>query len=210
MARREVLLGALAAVVFAAPLAAQNEPWQYRWYWGAKGGMVGYSTPTGGQTFAGQLGGEWLITARRTGLYIGYSQSFQSEIDTFTLNNTNTTVTFDGFRRIQIGIVVLIGNGNLQPYVGGGFALHTLTNIAPAAGSSAAVETAAANAGSIGIAMVMGGAHYRMGRKTALFAHWQGSPGSRDFLLAGAINSFEAGIRYAFMPAKSDDAATRR
>jgi hypothetical protein len=208
---RVLLLGALAAATFAAPLAAQSEPWQYRWYWGAKGGALGYSMPTLGQVFSGQVGGDWLITARRTGLYIGYSQTFQAEADTFTINNQpNTQVTFDAFRRIQIGIVAFVGSGNMQPYVGGGFALHTLTNIAPPTGSSAAVQNAVANAGSVGIAMFMGGIQYHMGRRTALYAHWQGAPGSRDFLLGGSINSFEGGIRYALSSAKSDDATARR
>lgn len=208
---RVLMLGALAALAFATPLAAQTQPWHYRWYWGAKGGMLGYSMPTSGQTFAGQIGGEWLITAKRTALYIGYSQSLQAETDTFTVNNTaGTQVSFDGFRRIQIGIVGLIGNGNLQPYVGGGFALHTLTNVAPPPGSSVAIQDAVSEAGSIGIAMIIAGVNYRMGAKGALFVHFQGSPGSDQFLLAGGINSFEAGFRYAFLPSRADDPTTRR
>jgi hypothetical protein len=212
MARRGVLLGALAMFALATPLTAQTEDWQYRWYWGAKGGALGYTLPTGGVSFTGQAGGEWLITARRTGLYIGYSQSFQTEVDTFQVQGTTgtTQVSFDGFRRIQIAIVALIGNSTFQPYVGGGFALHTLTNSAPPAGSSTALGNAVADASSIGIAMVMGGVQYRTGRKLAFYFHWQGSPGSRDFLLSGATNSFEFGVRYAFLPARGDDPTTRR
>ncbi len=209
MARRGVLVGALAAVAITTPLAAQSQPWEYRWYWGAKVGMLGYSTPTGGQVFTGQAGGEWLMTAKRTGLYVGYSQSFTAETDTFTVNANNRTITFDGFRRIQIGLVALIGTGNLQPYVGGGFSLNTLTNVQVQAGNTSD-EQAAANAASIGILMMMGGVQYRMGPKLALYAHWQGHPGSQDFLLTGSINSFEGGVRYAFLPSRAEDPTTRR
>ncbi len=210
MARREVLVATLAAVI-ATPLAAQTLEWQNRWYWGAKAGMLGYSLPTSGVSFAPQIGGEWLITLRRTALYIGYSQSLSSEVDTFTVNNTaGTQVTFDGFRRIQISLLAMIGSGNLQPYVGGGFALHTLNGAAPPAGSSTALQDATAEASSVGILMIMGGVQYRIGRKAALFAHFQGAPGSNNFLLTGAVNSFEGGLRYALLPSKSDDATTRR
>ncbi len=210
MARREVLVATLAALI-ATPLAAQNEAWQFRWYWGAKGGVLGYSLPTSGQSFAPQIGGDWLITARRTALYVGYSQSLTAEVDTFTVNNAaGTQVTFDGFRRIQVGLLAMIGSGNLQPYVGGGFALHTLNGAAPPAGSSVALQDATSEAASVGILMIMGGVNYRIGRKAMLFAHFQGAPGSRTFLMPGSVNSFEGGLRYALLPAKSDDATTRR
>ena len=211
---RFVLGAALAACAFATPLAAQTQDWQYRWFWGAKGGGLAYSLPTNGQVVRGQFGGEWVITARRTALYVGYSQSLTSEVDTFRLQGVTGgpfTISFDGMRRIQIGVIVFPTNASLQPYVGGGFVIETLTGALLAAGTtSTTIDNAIQNASSGGFALVIAGLQLRMGRKMALYAHYQGSPQGRDFLLAGQSHSFEAGLRYAFLGAREDDVTSRR
>lgn len=215
MVRHWARAGMVTAVLtgLAAPLAAQTYDWQYRWFWGAKAGMLGYSLPTTGQTFTAQFGGEWLITARRSALYVGFSQSPTQQTDTFRLSSQNAApqVTFDGMRRIQIGVLVFPTSGTFQPYVGGGFVIETLTNSRISAGTpSAALIQAVNDASSGGFALVMLGAQMRMGRKMALYAHYQASPQGRDFLLAGSSHSLEAGLRYAFLPAREDDVTTRR
>ncbi len=217
MVRHWSLTGAALAVLCGvAPLAAQTFDWQYRWYWGAKGGMLGYSLPSFGQVFAPQLGGEWVITARRSALYVGVSQTLTAEVDpAVPLNNQTGTfeMAFDNFRRLQIGVVVFPTNGTIQPYVGGGFVIETLTNTRFTGASSpgtTAEQNALADASSGGFAFVTAGIQIRMGRKMALFAQYQTSPQGRDFLLAGSSHSLEGGIRYAFLPAREDDVTTRR
>lgn len=217
MVRHGFLAGAALAILAhatAQPLAAQTYDWQHRWYWGAKGGVLGYSMPTAGQVFDPQFGGEWLITGKRSALYLGFSQAPATQRDTFRLSQASGgphQVDFDGMRRIQIGVLVFPTNGSLQPYVGGGFVIETLTSARyTGASPSAALTSAVSDASSGGFALVMIGAQYRMGRKMALYAHYQGSPQGRDFLLAGSAHSIEAGIRYAFLPAREDDVTTRR
>lgn len=214
MARHRLMLGA-ALLTFAAarPLSAQRIlDWQNQWYWGVKGGLLNYSLPSGNRA-VGQVGAEWLITARRVALYIGYSSSFTAERDTFRVPGRTTTldtVNFDAFRRIQIAAVAIIGDKALQPYVGLGFVIHSLSNARSlAATSNAAQDNAVKTASSGGFLQLMGGLQLRLGGKGALFAHYQFSPQGRDFLIAGGANSFEAGLRYAFLPAKEND-PTRR
>ena len=44
---RPLAIAALLALASAAPLAAQVLDWQNQWYWGAKGGLLSYSLPSG-------------------------------------------------------------------------------------------------------------------------------------------------------------------
>ena len=214
VSHRRLLLGAaLLTLAVAHPLRAQRvQDWQYRWYWGLKGGMIGYTLPTTGQSFNPSLGAEWVITQRRVALYLGYAQSFSAEADTFAVNGltgTNNFVEFDGYKQIQINIIAFIGDKPLQPYVGGGFVLVTLTNARQTA-ASATVATAIDNAASGGFIQVMGGAQLRFARKGALFAQYQYTPQGRDFLLAGGAHAVSGGVRWAFLSSKEADPTTRR
>jgi len=200
-----MLVGMLAA----GPLAAQQRTldWQYKWFWGAHGGMMSYSLPTSGMTFTPQVGLDWLITARRVALYVAYSQSFTTEQDTFNVTGftTNQAFTFDGMRRLQVGLTAIIGDRNLQPFVGAGFTIHTLTNIQPVGlNPSTTQEEAMEDAASGGFAFVMGGINYRLSSKLAVFGQFEYTPQGRDFLLAGGSSSIIGGVRYAFLNAKAD------
>jgi hypothetical protein len=215
MARlRLTLLSALAGLLLTTPLHSQTRDWQFRWYWGLKGGGLGYTLPSEGQTFVGQFGGEWLITARRTALYVGYSRSFTTEADSFQLgtSTTFTPITFDGMSRLQIAVAVMIGNSSLQPYVGGGFVIETLNNAGPAAGTtlSTTQQQDLDDEAAGGFGLFMGGVQLRSGRKLALYAQYQLSQQGRDFLLSGSSHSFEFGLRYALLPAREDDVTVRR
>jgi len=214
MARHRFLLAAAFLALMAAPLKAQRiQDWQYRWYWGIKGGMAGYTMPTSGRQFAPSLGAEWLITQSRVALYLGYFQTFTSEQDTFNVQGLTgaQTVAFDGYRQIQANVVAFIGSGNIQPYVGGGFTLVTLTNARdPNDPTNVNVATAVEDAASGGFLQIMGGAHMRMGKKAAVFVQYEYTPHGRDFLLAGGGHTFEGGLRYAFLGSRETDPTTRR
>jgi hypothetical protein len=217
MARTRMLLcTAVTTALLAAPLSAQGarrvQDWQYRWYWGVKGGLMTYTLPTSGTVVAPQFGGDWLITERRAALYVGYSQSFTAETDTFAvtgLAGTNNGVSFDGIKRLQIAVAAMVGNNNLQPYFGGGFTIHILSNArsttaSPSQGVVDAINDAASQAFLFGMA----GVQYRMGRM-ALFASYQYTPQGKGYLLQGGSSNFEGGIRYALMGSREED-PTRR
>ncbi len=210
MSRYRMLLSTvLLAAALAEPASAQRQrlqDWQNRWYWGAKGGLMTYQLPTAGNVVTGSIGADWLITHRRAALYISYAQSFQAEQDTFAVSGlagTNNGVAFDGLRKVSVGMSAIIGNGRLQPYVGGGFALHILAN-ARSTTTNPPVQIADAidDASSGAFLFLVGGVQYRMGQKGAVFASWQYSPLGRSYLLQGGTSSLEAGFRYAFLNAK--------
>lgn len=209
------LIGAtMLALGAAKPLSAQAiQDWQYRWYWGARAGVLSYSLPSFGRQFTGVAGAEWLITARRVALHIGYDQSFAGATDSFAISGLSgrEEVTFDGIRQIQIDVVALIGDKALQPVVGGGFVIQTLTNAhSTQANASTTVQDAIATAASGGFLHLMAGAQYRISRKAAVFGNFGYTTQGRDFLLAGSAMSFQGGIRYAFLAAKENDPTTRR
>jgi hypothetical protein len=201
------VLGLLAV----APLNAQErlQDWQYKWFWGAHGGMVNYSLPTTGATFVPQIGGEWFITARSVGLFVGYSQTFQAEVDTFAVQGfaSGQAFSFDGLRRLQVGVVAFINTGSsLQPYAGAGFTIHTLTNTqAVGTTPSSTQQESMEDAASGGFGMVLAGLNYRMTRKLMIYGQFQYTPQGRDFLLAGGSTSLTGGVRYAFLNARADD-----
>lgn len=216
MTRHRFALGAaLVALAAATPLSAQIQDWQSKWFWGAKGGALGYSIPSAGTVFVPQFGGEWVITARRTALYVGYSQSNTAERDTFHFTGVTPPIwiALNGMRRIQLAVIVFPTNGALQPYVGGGFVIETLTNArADTALSTAAqntVDRALQDLQAGGFALLTGGIQLRMG-KLALYGQYQGSPQGRSFLLRGSSHSLEFGLRYAFLGAREDDVTSRR
>lgn len=208
---RSLAIAALLVLASAAPLAAQIQDWQNQWYWGAKGGLLSYSTPSG-KVNQPQGGGEWMITARRTALYASYSTTFKQTGDIFT-TSTGTTVpaVWDAMQRIQIAILVLPWNGNIQPYAGGGFVIETLSNAAVNSASPTSVQTQFVEQNSSGgFALAMIGLQIRVG-KLAVFGQAQFSPQGRDFMLPNGSSSFEAGVRYAFLGSReTSDAATQR
>ncbi len=216
MTARTVCAGSMLAILAMAaarPVSAQTYDWQNQWYWGIKGGVLSYQLPSA-TVNPTQVGGEWLITARRTALYVGYSQSSTAEQDNFTvpkLSGGPYNIGFNGMRRIQIGVVVLPTNGAIQPYVGGGFVIETLTG-AQFVGftPSTAQANALSDAASGGFALVMAGLQLRVGRRLAAYGQYQGSPQGRDFLLTGSSNSIEAGLRYAFLPSREVDVGQNR
>ena len=208
---RSLAIAALLALATAAPLAAQIQDWQNQWYWGAKGGLFSYSTPSG-KLNNPQVGGEWLITAKRTGLYAAYSTTFSKEGDTFTTSTgTSVPAVWDAVQRIQIAILVFPWGGNIQPYAGGGFVIETMSNAAVNSATPTTVQTAFVNSSSSGgFALAMVGVQLRVG-KLAVFGQAQFSPQGRDFMLPNGSASFEAGVRYAFLGSReTGDVATQR
>ncbi|HEV8511065.1 MAG TPA: outer membrane beta-barrel protein, partial [Gemmatimonadales bacterium] len=68
--------GSLGASYFFIP-PQQGRGWNknYQWYWGAQGGAFISKTNTQPLVYDPIVGGHWLITARRTALYVAYEQA---------------------------------------------------------------------------------------------------------------------------------------
>ncbi len=215
---RSLAIAAFLALTAAAPLSAQLESWQRKWFWGAKGGLEMVSLPTVGRVTDASFGGEWMITGMRTALHVGYSTTFTQRGDNFsfsTVQGTLVPVVWDALQRIQIALIVLPFNGNIQPYAGGGFVIETMSNanVNPTNSLSQPQFLAAQRYiqahSSGGFALVEGGVQLRLGR-AAVFGQVQFSPQGRDFLLPASASSFEVGVRYALLGSREEDVTTRR
>ncbi len=129
------LSGLLGAVLFvsagAAPLAAQAEAWQGRWWWGGQASAFLYKTPaqTSNQV-AIDVGGHWLITGKRSALYMSFNQViFESGAQSAIFDGGGTRlVDFGNGRRIQAMLYAIPTDTKLQILAGGGFAIHQITD----------------------------------------------------------------------------------
>src|SRR5574341_911611 len=85
----------LTLVTLAGGAQAQEDPWQHRWFWGAQAGLMRFQTcSTTACTWQEALtvGGHWLVTSSRSGLYVAYDHVF------FTGNTSALVVDASGSR----------------------------------------------------------------------------------------------------------------
>src|SRR5258708_33068619 len=80
-----------------------------------------------GYTYAPIVGGHWLITARRTALYVAYEQAIFLGDDQAAIADPGSgsglrDVTFHDMRRVMAGLMAFPLQRVVEPYVGGGFA----------------------------------------------------------------------------------------
>jgi hypothetical protein len=203
---------ALGALLAAAPLQAQGTGWRNQWFWGIHGGVSAYKTPTtGGTQLAIDVGGHWLITGKRMGLYLAYDQLFYpngpvaatSQIADPTSGTGTRDVTFDQGRYIQGDLLAIPLNGPLQIYVGAGFTIQNITDAAPM-GSFATPDDQAFSQGLVDDAAsraflnLMGGFQLLLQGRYAVFGTYEFVPSARNFLLTSEQHVFSGGMRISF------------
>jgi hypothetical protein len=140
--KQSLTLVALGSLLAIAPATAQQAGTSaFRWYVGGHGGATSFRTNVGGRQLMPVVGGQLLVTARRTGLLLSVDQGLGSDEPTQTLfeirdslNNVASAGvvnwTFQGIRRYSaILLAYPIHNQNIQPFVGiGGGIAHTTGN----------------------------------------------------------------------------------
>jgi hypothetical protein len=146
-----------------------------------------------------------LITGRRSALYLGFDVlnfgNGQTTLADNSAPNGSRTVTFGSGRRLQASLFAIPSDNNLQIFLGGGFAIHQITDAA-AAGTftspldASTVDNIVQDAASKAFAVLTGGANLRMGR-LALFGQYQFMPAGNNFLLTSEQHSLTFGLRYA-------------
>jgi hypothetical protein len=218
MMRRTSQLLALALAVGTTAASAQSNAWQRKWYWGGQGGMVFYTTPrmTGTQT-AITGGGHWLITGKRSALYLAVNQikyadssitavADQSAAATLGLRD----VTFTSGHTIQAGIYIIPTDSKVQLLVGGGFAINEITDaqpvyttLTPTAQEITAATLAVDDATTKAFLWVSGGLQMRFGR-WALFGQYTFMPAAKDFAINAGIQDVTFGLRFALASAHED------
>jgi hypothetical protein len=217
MRQRSLVLGALALFAAAPPLFGQADAWQRKWYWGAQGGVFSYSDPIlGGRKAAYSVGGHWLITGKRSALYFAFDEIiFPDSSRSAVVDPTATTtggvraVDFSRGRRIQATIFAVPTDSKVQVMLGGGFAIHQITNATAEVDPTATLQEitsanqAVAQVDTKAFIVFAGAVQYRVGR-WAVFAQYNYIPSARDFLLTSEQHALTAGVRWALTSAHED------
>jgi hypothetical protein len=217
--RRTLILSAFLLLAAAPPVFGQADSWQGKWFWGVEPGVFYYSSPlTGDRHLAYSAGGHWLITGKRSALYIGLDEIFfqdsaQSAISDPSATNGIRLVDFSRGRRIQASVMAIPMDKQIQIMLGGGFAIQQITDAAAQAPFASLQEAINANNSVVELDtkafLVMAvGVQYRIGR-LAVFANYNYMPSSRDWLITSDQHALMAGVRYLLTNAH-EDVSTRR
>jgi hypothetical protein len=191
---------------------------QYQWYWGAQGGAFLSKTNVQGYTYDPIVGGHWLITAKRTALYVAYEQAIFLGDDQAVIQDPNSgsglrDVTFHDMRRVMAGLMAFPLQRVVEPYAGGGFALMEVLNpVVDCSGTTpnsdctsladaVAADDLAHTAASKAFFWFAGGLQMNYGKMT-LYGQWTVTSAARGFLLDGNTHTLQGGIRYSFGTSK--------
>jgi opacity protein-like surface antigen len=210
---------AIAVAVAAQPAAGQRRASDrsFQWYWGAQGGAFYYQTAAQPYYYDPIVGGHWLITARRTALYLAYEQAvfltpavgaiFDPSAPSCSVGTQCRDVEFSDMRRIMFGVVAFPLQKAIEPFAGGGFAmmqvLDPIVDCSTCISSSEQFEAQerAEDASSKAFFWLMGGLQINVS-KLSLFGHYVLTSSAAGFLIQGTTHSFQAGLRYSFGSAK--------
>ncbi|HEX9292601.1 MAG TPA: outer membrane beta-barrel protein [Gemmatimonadales bacterium] len=191
---------------------------QYQWYWGAQGGAFISKTNTQPYVYDPIVGGHWLITARRTALYVAYEQAiFLSDAQAVIFDPSSSAssvgpgfrdVTFHDMRRLMFGVLAFPTQKIIEPFAGGGFALMQVLNPTVDCSSCAtlgeAVEASdrAHDQASKAFFWLMGGLQINYSSKLNVFAHYMLTSSASNFLLESNTHTLQGGVRLSLGSAK--------
>ncbi len=190
----------------------------FQWYWGAQGGFMLSKTNTQPYAYDPIVGGHWLITARRTALYVAYEQAFflaDAQAVIFDPASSNSSVgpsfrdvTFKDVRRLMFGVLAYPVQKIIEPFAGGGFALmqvlnptvdcSSCTTLGEAVEASDRVHEQSSRA----FFWIMGGLQINYSSKLNVFAHYLLTSGAANFLLQSNTHTLQGGIRLSLGTSK--------
>ena len=217
LSRACMALALVVAVAQPAAGQARANNRQFQWYWGAQGGAFYYQTAAQPYYYDPIVGGHWLITARKTAMYLAYEQAvFLVEAKAAIPDPASPTcsvgvacrdVTFTDMRRIMFGVLAFPLQKAIEPFAGGGFAmmqvLDPVVDCSSCLTSSEAFEaqSRAEDAASKAFFWLMGGLQINV-KKLSIFGQYILTSAASGFLIQGTTHSFQAGLRYSFGSAK--------
>jgi len=213
-----LLVSLALSVLLVSPAAAQvmNDR-SFQWYWGAQGGGFYYHTNLQPSYVDPILGAHWLITAKRTALYMSYEQAvFLTDASAAVADPGSSTssvgagfrdVSFSDMRRLMFGILAFPVSRRIEPYAGGGFALMQVLN--PVVDCSTCVTQSelfearnrAEEAASKAFFWMMGGFQLNRG-KLSIFGQYIVTSAAQGFLIESTTHTFQGGARYTLGTAK--------
>ncbi len=186
--------------------------WQHKWYWGADAGIFIFRTNYDSYSFEPAFGGHWLITGKKTALYVGYEESFFISPRHVTMLEPGGSVSpgnvsFNNLRRIMVGVLAFPAQTRVEPFAGGGFALMEALNVQAGCPDCTSVAQLAQLADQAAAAATkaffwwMGGIDIKQGR-LALYGHYILTSAAAGFLIQGTTHTFQGGIRYSLGSSK--------
>jgi hypothetical protein len=207
-----------ASYFFIPPQQGRGFNTNFQWYWGAQGGFLLSKTNTQPLAYDPMFGGHWLITSRRTALYVAYEQAFflsDARAVIFDPASQNSSagagfrdVTFKDVRRLMFGVLAYPTQKIIEPFGGGGFALmqvlHPIVDCTSCATLGEAVQAAdrVHDQASKAFFWVMGGLQINYSSKLNVFAHYILTSGAANFLLESNTHTLQGGIRLSLGSSK--------
>jgi hypothetical protein len=196
---------ALAALVPSLGAAQSSRLFEDSWFWGAKGGVMSFSTDVDGNTAAPLAGVEWLITRTHGALYISGEQSFfKATSSVQDRTGQKFRVAMRDMRRYTAAAMAFpVAWGTVRPYAGVGFSLNNIqrtTLIDAPANDTAAMDVA----GEIErqkdrISFITMAGIQAQYQRVSLFGQVTYMPAKTAFLFNGRTTYIlEAGVRYNF------------
>lgn len=132
-----VALAALAALP-SIGTAQMGRSFNDAWFWGVKGGAMDYNSLTTTHQQAPLLGIEWLVTRKKGGLYVSFSQAFfndQAAVMT-NVDASDTTahlIDLKNMRRLDVAGMIFPGSSlYMHPYAGIGVSIKQINSATPA------------------------------------------------------------------------------
>ena len=202
---------------FVPPQQGRGFSKQYQWYWGAQGGAFIYKTNVQPLYYDPIVGGHWLVTAKRTALYLAYEQALfltDAKAVMFDPGSSSSSVgpgfrdvSFHDMRRLMFGVLAFPAQKVIEPFVGGGFALMQVLNPVADCQSCTLSEFVEADdraheAASRAFFWLMGGLQINYSTKLNVFAHYLITSSAAGFLIESNTHTLQGGIRYSLGTSK--------
>jgi hypothetical protein len=194
---------ALVALTPVVSAAQSNRLFENAWFWGAKAGIMSFSTGNGSTT-APLVGAEWLITRNRAGLYLSAEQAFFNATGyVFDGNGQQYNVALKDSRRYTAALLAFPVNwGSLRPYGGAGFSLNLIQHatVDQSQFTDPDQEDVVANAvheDRDRVAFLLMGGLQAQYRRFSVFGQATYMPARANFFFSGrSTYILEAGVRY--------------
>ncbi|MDQ2766985.1 MAG: hypothetical protein M3Y30_07490 [Gemmatimonadota bacterium] len=194
---------ALVALTPAVSAAQSNRLFENAWFWGAKAGLMNFSTGIETKT-APLVGAEWLITRNKAGLYLSAEQAFFNATGYVADGNGQAVdVALKDSRRYTAALLAFPVNwGSLRPYGGVGLSLNLIQHATvdqaqitdPDQGD---VIASAVHEDRDRVAFIMMGGLQAQYRRFSVFGQATYMPARANFFFRGrSTYILEAGIRY--------------
>lgn len=205
---RWLSIGVAVAVLLPTVVSAQaGRDFRDSWFWGAKAGVMSFSTTTSGNVAAPTIGGEWLITRSRAALYVSIDQAFFNQTAGVfdPTAGVDRVVEIGDMRRTSVALLAFpTTRRTVRPYGGIGLALNIIQNVAVQRAPEDSSDLRSFGRDVLdqkdrAAVLLMAGAQARLGSRLSVFGQGTLMPSRERFLLNDRATFFiETGVRLNF------------